>query len=226
MSKWREPILVLLVALLLTTAVTYPWVFRIGVAARVDSYDGQFSIWNVAWVARTLVADPLHVFDANIFYPHRGTLIYSEANLGAGALAVPAYWTTGSAYIAHDSAVLLGFILCLAAGYALVCHLVRNRWAAAVSAVLFAFCPFVFAHTTEIQLLMTFGIPLSMLAFHRMIDQPTTGRAVALGLAMACQTVFCAYYGVFVVLMVAFAVLTMTALRGRWTDWAHWVSVV
>ena len=31
----------------------------------------------------------LHVYDANIFYPHRGTLAYSENNLGAGAMAVP-----------------------------------------------------------------------------------------------------------------------------------------
>jgi hypothetical protein len=44
------------------------------------------AIWNVAWVARTLVTDPLHVFDANIFYPHRQTLSYSESNLGAGIL--------------------------------------------------------------------------------------------------------------------------------------------
>jgi hypothetical protein len=50
----------------------------LGSLSRVDNADGQFGIWNVAWVARTLVVDPLHVFDANIFYPHRGTLAYSE----------------------------------------------------------------------------------------------------------------------------------------------------
>ena len=43
------------------------------------------------WPARSS-SDPLHVFDANIFYPHRWTLAYSEANLGAGALAAPVYW--------------------------------------------------------------------------------------------------------------------------------------
>ena len=32
----------------------------------------------VAWVARTLVVDPINVYDANIFYPHRGTLAYSS----------------------------------------------------------------------------------------------------------------------------------------------------
>ena len=65
--------------------MTWPLVARGASAGRIDSGDGQFSIWNVAWVARTLVVDPRGLYDANIFYPHRGTLAYSEANLGAGA---------------------------------------------------------------------------------------------------------------------------------------------
>ena len=80
----REFAIVLAVAAVLTAALTYPLAFRPGHVGRVDHADGQFSIWNVAWVARTLIVDPLHVYDANIFYPHRGTLAYSEANLGTG----------------------------------------------------------------------------------------------------------------------------------------------
>src|SRR5436190_23276279 len=53
--------------------------------------DGQFSIWNIAWVARTLIADPLHLFDANIYSPHKTTLAYSEANLLPGPIGVPLY---------------------------------------------------------------------------------------------------------------------------------------
>jgi hypothetical protein len=68
----------------LAIACTYPLAFKLSSLGRTDNADGQFAIWNVAWVARTLVVDPLHVFDANIFYPHRWTLAYSEANLGAG----------------------------------------------------------------------------------------------------------------------------------------------
>ena len=96
MRPIRVLLTVLLVSLLaaaaaLTVVLTYPIAFHLGQVGRVDNGDGQLSIWNVAWVARTLVADPLHVFDANIFYPHTGTLAYSEANLGAarGALRGP-----------------------------------------------------------------------------------------------------------------------------------------
>src|SRR5712671_3414897 len=90
----RELAAVLVAAALLTALFTYPIAFKLGRVGRVDNGDGQLSIWNVAWVAHTLAVDPLHVFDANIFYPHRGTLAYSEGNLGAGALAMPVYWAT------------------------------------------------------------------------------------------------------------------------------------
>jgi hypothetical protein len=92
--------------------MTYPLVARLGSVGRVDSDDGRLSIWNVAWVARTLVVDPVHLFDANIFYPDRTTLAYSESNIGAGLLAVPVYWLSGgNPYAAHNFVVLVAFAL-------------------------------------------------------------------------------------------------------------------
>ena len=136
-------------ATLLTALMTYPLAFNLGIA-RADRQraTASFPIWNVAWVARTLVVDPLHVFDANIFYPHRGTLAYSETNLGAGALAVPGL-------LAHAQSVRRAQrrpCCCRSSSarpamYYLVRYLTGDRRAAAVSAIGFAFCPFVFAHT-------------------------------------------------------------------------------
>ena len=221
----RELGLALLAAALLTVALTYPLSFHLATLGRLDSDDGKFSVWNVAWVARTLVVDPLHVLDANIFYPHRGTLAYSEANLGAGVLAIPAYWATRNPYAAHNSALLIAFMLSAIGAFYLVRYLTADRRAAAVSAICYAFCPQVFSRTAEIQLLMTFGLPFTMLAFHRVADRPSTGRALALGLAMALTTYFCAYYGVFVLLMVGFASLVVPALRRRWRNGEYWVAV-
>lgn len=221
---WRELGLVVLGAAIFTVALTYPIAFKLGHVGRIDNGDGQLSIWNVSWVARTLVVDPLHVFDANIFYPHRGTLAYSENNLGAGVLAIPAYWATRNPYAALNSAVLLAFILSATGTYYLVRYLTRDRRAAAVSAILFAFCPYVFAHTAHIQLLMTAGLPFSMLAFHRMADKPSIGRGAMLGAAMAAQAICCGYYGVFVFLMVGFAFVVVATTRGLWLDRRFWLA--
>src|SRR4051812_24905707 len=177
--------------------MTYPTVIKMGRVGRVDNGDGRLSIWNVAWVARTLVVDPAHVFDANIFYPHSGTLAYSENNLGAGVLALPVYWATRNPYAAHNAAMLLAFVLSFTGMYYLVRYLTADRGAAAIAAIGFAFCPFVFAHTAHIQLLMTAGLPFTLLAFHRMADRPAAVRGAVLGATMAAQAMCCGYYGVF-----------------------------
>jgi hypothetical protein len=123
---WREFVLALLGSIAATVLMTYPLAFHPGRLGRTDSFDGQFSIWNVAWVAHALVVDPLHVFDANIFYPHRWTLAYSEANFGAGILAIP---PTGRREIrmANNSATLPSFVLSGLGTYYLVRYLTRDR---------------------------------------------------------------------------------------------------
>ena len=112
-----------------------------------------------------------------------------------------------------------------AGAYYLVRYLTADRRAAAVAGVCFGFCPYVFARTPHIQLLMTAGLPFSMLAFHRAIDRPTAGRGAALGLAMAAQAAFCGYYAVFVILMVGFATCAVAALRRSWINLQYWKTI-
>ena len=225
MTRGREFLLVVLAAVLVTTALTYPLAFRLGHIGRVDNSDGQFSIWNVAWVARTLVADPLHVFDSNIFYPHRDTLAYSESNLGAGAIAAPVYWATRNPYAAHNAAVAAAFVLSFIGMFYLVRHLTGDRRAAAIAAIAFAFCPFEYARTAHVQLLMIGGLPFVMLAFHRLTERPTPARGAVLGLAMAAQALFCGYYGIFALMTVAFAVLVVSIVRRLWTLRRFWLAL-
>src|SRR5688500_15997944 len=179
---------------MLTVVMTWPLTARIGSVARIDNADGEKGIWNVAWVARALIRDPLHVFDANIFYPHKGTLAYSEANLGAGFLAIPVYWMSGNPYAANNFVLLLSFVLNGAGMYYLARYLSGSRQAALVAAISFAYCPSIFGHLPHVHLLMTAGLPLGLLAFHRLADRPTAARACGLGLVMAVQAYFCGYY--------------------------------
>jgi len=224
-SRAGEAVLVVAAALLITVVMTWPLVARGGSAGRIDSGDGQFSIWNVAWVARTLVVDPRGLYNANIFYPHRGTLAYSEANLGAGLLAVPFYWASGgNPYVAHNAVVFLAFVLALTGTYSLVRHLTRHRGGAAVAAIAYAFCPYVFSHIPHIQLLMTAGIPYSLLALHRYVAAQTAGRACVLGLALAAQALSCGYYGIFAGLLAGYGIVFYSVSRGLWRSWRFWAG--
>lgn len=177
--------------------LTWPLAWRAGAGGPVNTGDGQFSIWNVSWVARALVADPLHVYDANIFAPHRGTLAYSEANLPAGVLALPAWWASRNPYLAYNTAVFLSIVLAALATFALARRLTDSAAAAAVAAIAFAFAPCVVVRYAHVQLLMTAGLPLALLTMHRFVDRPGAGRAAGVSLAVALAGLGCGYYGFF-----------------------------
>jgi hypothetical protein len=220
-----EAAAVLAGALVLTAALTYPLVPKLDRVGRVNTDDGRLSIWNVAWVADALIVNPRSLFDANIFYPARNTLAFSEANIGAGLLAVPAWGLTGNPFLAHNSVVVIAFVLAGTGAYYLVRYLSGSREAAAVAGVLFGFCPFIFARTAHIQLLMTAGLPFSLLAFHRLVDRPSLGRALTLGVVLFAQAVSCAYYGIFAGLMVGLGTLVFAASRGLWRSPRYWTSI-
>ncbi|MCK7479075.1 MAG: hypothetical protein M0C28_18220, partial [Candidatus Moduliflexus flocculans] len=95
---------------------------------------------------------------------------------------MPFYWASGgNPYVAHNAVVFLAFVLALTGTYSLVRHLTGHRGGAAVAAVAYAFCPYVFSHIPHIQLLMTAGIPYSLLAMHRYVGRQTAGRASRAG---------------------------------------------
>ena len=133
---WRrrvvEAVAVTAAAVVLAVILTYPLAFSLDRGGRIDSGDGQFSIWNVAWVAHSLLERPDRLFDANIFHPHKNTLAFSEANLVAGAMAVPAWWLTRNPFVAHHSVSFAGFVLSLLGMWLLVVYLSGNRGAAAL----------------------------------------------------------------------------------------------
>lgn len=220
-----EATTVVLAAVALTAVFTYPLAFKLGSVGRINTDDGRWSIWVVSWVAQALLTDPSGVFQANIFYPHRNTLAYSEANLVEGALGVPVWALTQNPYATHNVVALLSFVIAGVGAYYLTRYLTGHRGAAAVAGVLFAFCPFAFARTAHIQLMFTGGIPFCLLAFHRLVDRVSVSRAAALGVLLWLQALACAYYGIFAGLMVGLGTLVVAATRRRWLDRDYWTAI-
>jgi len=249
-ARPRELFLVSLAGVALAILMTWPLATGLGSLGRTlaTDADGQLSIWNIAWVARTIVADPLHLFDANIFSPHKTTLAYSEANLLPGAIGVPVYWVSRNPWLTLNVVLLFAFTSAFVCAYLLLRYLTGDRRAAAAGAIVYAFCPYVMSHLSHIQLLMTGGIPLSLLMLHRVVDaasrlkaEATSGpleshvasafrrkilwRGVALGISLAAQALSCAYYGIFAGLMVGYLALVLASTRRLWRSAAYWTAI-
>jgi hypothetical protein len=180
----------------LTAVVTYPqiWFLDRGIPDLVDAY---FSIWRLAWIAHQLPSSPLHLFDANIFFPERLTLAYSDAVLAPGLVMAPLFWIRISPVLIYNLVLLAGFTLSGVAVFALVKELTHDTSAALLGGAFFVCAPYRFDHYVHLELQLTMFMPIALWALHRTIRTARWSDAVIVAVALAMQTFCSIYYGIF-----------------------------
>ncbi|MCX6549722.1 MAG: glycosyltransferase family 39 protein, partial [Acidobacteria bacterium] len=178
-----------------TLVMTCPQVFRLD--AVKDLGDPLFSIWRLAWVAHQIVRDPLHLFEANLYYPSRLTLAYSDSMVLPGILTAPFFWLGVPAVPLYNVVLLSTFVLAGVAMYVLVRSLTGHRPAAWVAGVAFAFYPFRFQHYYQMELLWACWMPLVLWAVHRTLSRGRWRDGLMAGGAFAAQMLSCMYFGLF-----------------------------
>jgi hypothetical protein len=150
-----------------TLVATFPLILHLPDAVPVDLGDPLLNAWILAWDAHALTTDPLHFFDANIFYPFPQPLTYSDALLSGALLVAPVMLVTHNAVLACNVLLLLSLWLAGFGSYLLVRDLTRHELAAVVAGCLFAFCPYVRAQFAHVQLLQIGWLPLALLFLRR-----------------------------------------------------------
>lgn len=214
MSVRREAALVVAGFATLTVVLTWPQVPAIGTGVGWH-YDALFSVWRIAWIAHAILHQPLHLFDANIFWPEHGTLAYSDALLLPGLLAAPALWLGVPEVVVYNLLVLLSFVACGVGMYALVRRLTGSALAGAFAGVVFAFQPNRIGHYPQLELLWGWPFPLALLALDRLFDRRRVRDGVLLGSVLVLQAWSSIYYFVFLVTIVAIVAAGMLAGRSR-----------
>jgi len=206
--KGRELSLALAGFIALSLVFTYPVVTAPGSANRLDSPDALLNAWIVSWNLHQLSSSPLELFDANIFFPEKGTLAYSENLLTASILAAPVALFTDNPILLTNIVLVAAFALTGLATFLLALDLTGDRLAAFLAGILFGFAPFRFAHIPHLQLQLAFGIPLSLFFVRRIILDPDRVYPV-IGLALTAFATFGSsiYYTIFVFSVVPIVVL-------------------
>ena len=212
--------------ILLAVAHTWPLAQRPNVHSRVDNGDYSLNVWAVDWVARTLPTDPAHLFDANIFYPAKLTLAYSEPLILQGALAIPAVWLGVPPVATFNLVLIAGFALSGWA-FALLVYRDTDSWTAGIvagSAV--AFNAHHLMRLAHIQALHLELVPIVFFAIDRLL---TTGRAryaALLGASLALQATASIYLLVFTGWAVACAwIARLPEWRHRRRETAVWTAL-
>lgn len=219
----REVALALL-ALIATTGV----VFHAQIADLYgvpDFGDPLFSMWRMAWVSHQIVADPAHLFDANIFYPATAALTYSDSMILPALTAAPLLWAGVHPAVAYTLLFLSGFVLSALATYVLVRALGFGPAAAWMGAILFCFYPYRIDHYSHLELQMAQWMPIALLAVHRLLSTGDRRYAVVLMLAVGAQWYSSMYYGLFLMFYIAaFAGVLTIAWRPGWRPIAYVIT--
>jgi hypothetical protein len=173
-----RPLSVAILYVLAALATTHPLWLHLAVAVPSDIGDPLLNTWVQAWDAHALLIDPLHLFDANIFYPLPDTLAYSEHLISTAVLALPLQVFTGEPIVAYNLSLLASFPLAAMGMYWLFLRWTGRRGPAFLAGLAFAFAPYRLAAIAHLQLLTVQWLPLSMLALDRLLGYRSPGEGV------------------------------------------------
>ncbi len=138
-----------------------------------------------AWDVHAFVHQPLSIFDANIFYPNRNSLAYSENLIGSAFFAAPVLWLAGNPVLAVNVVSLLSCVLCGLGAYVLSRRVGLSAAAAMLTGLVFAFSLPRFLRFSQLHLTAVQWIPFALASFHAYLDD---GRKRDLRMAIAFFT--------------------------------------
>ncbi len=157
----RELVLVALGGVLLAILTTWPLVLHMGSRISPDLGDPVRTAWEVAWVGHAMLHSPLHIFDANAFYPHPLSLAFSDSLLGYGPSALIGSGTV-AALVRYNLLFGFAYALCVFGGYLLAREIGLSRLGAAAAGIAFAYAPYRVTEAGHLHVISSGGIPLAL----------------------------------------------------------------
>ena len=196
--NYKDALLALVLFSLASLVYTYPLILDPSRANRLDSPDALLNTWVLSWDLHQLSKDPLHVFNANIFFPEEGTLAYSENLLSAALLAAPVALFTDNPTLLFNAAWLGAIVTTAFAAFLLAYDLTSNRFGALFAGLVFTYGSYRWAHVPHLQLQLAFGIPLSLYLVRRVASHKDLRWILALAATLPATFGSSVYYFVYV----------------------------
>lgn len=202
----RDAALASLFFLIVTAVFTWP------IAAHVtdglgDIWDAKLNAWILHWDYHQTFRDPLHLYDANIFYPARYALAFSENLFGAALFAFPLYAAGVSTLAVYNVVFLLGMFLSAMAAWALARDVTGDPIASAVAGIVYAFCPWRIAQIPHIQFQWGAFLVLALLFLLRYLDGGRRRDVVLFAVCFAWNALCNVHYALFSGFLIGLALL-------------------
>jgi hypothetical protein len=174
-----EIALVAAAGVLLAVLTTWPLVLHMPSRIAPDLGDPVRTAWEVAWVGHAMLHQPLHLFDANTFYPHPLSLAFSDSLLGYGPAAFFGSGTV-AALVRYNLLFVFAWSLCFIGAYLLARELGLGRLGGAAAGIAFAYAPYRVTEAGHLHVISSGGLPLALFLLLRGYRR-SSGRLVLAG---------------------------------------------
>ena len=177
---------VILGGIALAVLTSWPLVLHLPSRIAPDLGDPVRTAWQVAWVGHAMLHNPLHLFDANAFYPHPLSLAFSDSLLGYGPAAFIGHGTV-AALVRYNLLFLWAWSLCFVGAYLLARELGLGRLGGAAAGIAFAYAPYRVTEAGHLHVISSGGIPLALFLLLRGYRRSSRGLVLAGWLVSAWQ---------------------------------------
>jgi hypothetical protein len=157
--------------LALAVAMTWP-LARILTRGVSDPGDPYHLSWVLDWDWYATFHKPLHLFQANIFYPTPDTLAYSEHLYGMAVFLFPLRAFGIGALTAHNIALLLGFAFSGFAAYLLGRSVTGSAIGGVAAGIFYAYLPWKFTQLPHVHNIWSGWLPLMLVALVHCARRP------------------------------------------------------
>jgi hypothetical protein len=169
--------------------------------------DAEYSAWSLAWVAHTLVRDPLNLFNANIFAPERLTLAYSEPVITPALAGAPLHWAGASPVLVYNLLLIAGLTLTGLSAWLVVWRWTGSGSAALVAGSLAAFNMHQLNRLPHLMAAHLWGPAVALYLTDRLAAGPTRRDVLLLALVVAGTAATSLYAAVMVAAAVAVVIV-------------------
>jgi hypothetical protein len=145
----------------------FPSVWKDRIAPSAE--DPLFNLWVLEWSAHQIRLGLPDLWDANIFYPTRGTLTFSDHLLGLAAEHAVLREVLPSPVASYNVLLFASFVLTGLAVAFVVRRGGASRTAAGLAGFLYTFSPFRISQLNHIQLLTAQWLPLTLWSWDRLL---------------------------------------------------------
>jgi hypothetical protein len=170
-EKWtdvrrREVGLAALASVVFALLMHWPLPLHIGRDVPRDLGDPLPQAWQVAWGGHALLHQPLHFFQANVFWPLKNSLAFSDALAGYAPFGLLGNGPH-AAIVRYDLLFLFAYALAFFGAYLLARQLGAGRVGGFVAGAAFAYAPWRLEQDGHLHVLSSGGIPLALFLLAR-----------------------------------------------------------